>query len=135
MDPACVHARRARRLLRVQRLLIGAAALVIVPIASCYVDQWRPWDKNLQLIRQPRAAIEGALLRETPLGSSMAEVRAVIVRKHWSLSRYTRSDTAITAQLGEYSSFLLSMGVWATWKFNPDGKLVEVTIVKELDGP
>ena len=65
----------------------------------------------------------------------MADVRALIGRKHWRLSRYTRSDAAITAELGEYGSFMLSMTVWATWEFAPDGKLAALTIKKELDGP
>jgi hypothetical protein len=127
--PACANDRRRRR------RLLTAAVLVLLPIGGCYLNSARPWDRNLRLIRQPRAAIREALLKETPAGSPRADVRGAIVRHGWTLSRYSMAKDSITAKLGEDSGFMLSMGAWATWTFNDRDQLTDVTVQKQLDGP
>jgi hypothetical protein len=99
-------------------------------------------------LRRPEAAIEADLLREAPLGSSTAQVEAMIRRHGWKLSyplattgfddqrtRPARETGAMhfRASLGDYQDIPWEANVTVFWGFDQSGRLIDLWVWKTWD--
>jgi hypothetical protein len=126
---------------RSNKRLLVIAAIGVVLIAGTF------WVYSRSLLA-PESTIRASLLKQTPLGSSKAEVRAVVDKRGWAdpdnkgeLGGIRFSDsgqklitTSIGGRLGHYS-FPYSTDVFAVWEFDPSNRLIEIQVTKASDQP
>ena len=119
-------------------LLVVFTALVFVSVGLCVAyPLWRS-----------ESSIRAYLLRQTPLGSSIQEVRAFLERRGW-LDRSYSGDTgyyfqpvgqpartvgvsSLTGDLGQYG-FPLRVSVTAFWGFDANDRLIDIWVWKTTD--
>ena len=90
----------------------------------------------------PEASIRASLLAQTPLGSTMDEVRALAERQGWiepgdvHLANYmtfvSGTGTVVTAFAGRsrHDLFPYRSAVTATWEFDSSNRLVNVSVTR-----
>lgn len=127
---------RSRILLTTAMTIIGVAVFAIV------------WAARNPL-RRPETAIQADLLRQAPLGSTTAQVEAMIQRHDWKLS-YPLANTGfydqrtrparetgakhLRASLGNYQDIPWEANVTVFWGFDENGRLIDLWVWKTWDG-
>lgn len=99
-------------------------------------------------IRWSEAHIQQWVLRKAPLGSSVAEVKALIEKQGWKSDYewrgtnldanprsfpYVRGGHIIGAYLGHYQGLPWRADVDAFWGFDDEGKLIDFHVRKDYD--
>lgn len=101
--------------------------------------------------RWSEESIRERLLKAAPLGSSIAQVEAVVKRSGWPHQLHTRSGfydqrvrpardvgvQHIRANLGDYRNIPIPLptNVTVFWGFDGDGRLIDIWVWKTTDGP
>ena len=97
------------------------------------------------------SSIRASLLKQTPLGSSLSDVRAFVAKKRWLDQSYTGTNygfykqepgepahtigvSSICGHLGHYY-LPFRTDVTAFWGFDGDGRLLDVWVWKTTDAP
>jgi hypothetical protein len=99
-------------------------------------------------LHRSEASIRASLLRQTPLGSSSSEVRALLEQRGWLNRNYhgttgyyyqpsteparTVGVTSLSANLGDYG-FPFRTNVSAFWGFDRDDRLIDIWVWKTTD--
>ncbi len=115
-----------------KRPLVVAASGVVVLLAA-WVHLRPAWESEED--------IHNALLRVTPLGTSMTEVRSVAESRSWIrpdvrtdsyITFATGTDTDVTALSGQlrHDPFPYRTSVVATWEFNGSNRLVRISVLR-----
>lgn len=86
-------------------------------------------------LRRPESSIQSWVEKETPLGSSLAEVQAEATRRGWYDPRTQGSDgrtsgTYLRGLLGEYRGLLFVTSVTVFWEFDSNNRLANIRIWK-----
>ena len=99
-------------------------------------------------LRRSEADVRNWALRKAPLGSSVAEVKALIDRQRWRLDfewrgtnshatprdyPYVRGGHIIGAYFGHYQGIPWRADVDAFWGFDDDGRLIDFYVRKCYD--
>jgi len=102
----------------------------------------------LSPLRWPPEVIQAWVLRKAPLGSSVAEVKALISRQRWRLDfewqgtnspvrpadyPYVRGARIVGAYFGHYQGIPWRADVDAFWGFDDTGKLIDFHVRKDYD--
>ncbi len=115
------------------------AVMVIALLVSSCASLWS------------ESKIRASLLKQTPLGSSLSEVRALVAKRGWLDQSYTGTNSgyyrqepgeraytvgvaSICGQLGHYYHPFRT-DVTAFWGFNADERLIDVWVWKTTDAP
>ena len=121
---------------------IGLLLLLCAVFLSVYLNP----------LRAPPERIRATLLRETPLGTSIEQVRAFVDshygpnRTHVESKGFLKQDggesvavgvTSVEADLGQYYDIPFPFPVFVTayWGFDQRGRLIDVRVMKTADGP
>jgi len=104
---------------------------------------------SLNPLRRSEAAIQADLLHEAPLGSTTAQVEAMIQRHGWKLS-YPLASTGFfdqrsrparetgtqhfRASLGDYRDIPFQANVTVFWGFDRNGRLTDLWVWKTWNG-
>jgi hypothetical protein len=95
----------------------------------------------------PDFLIRLSLLRQTPLGSTTAEVTAILIEKGWYNPKYLGTTGFLDQRGGTFRTIIGAtsvsgnigdlgpMNLTAFWGFNEDGKLIDVSVWRTFDGP
>jgi hypothetical protein len=119
-----------------------APLAVATTIGIRFATDWR---------RRSDESIRERLLKAAPLGSSLAEVEAVVKSGGWPYEVDTRGGfydqrvrpsrvvgaQHVQANLGDYRDIpiFLATNVTVFWGFDVDGRLIDVWVWKTTDGP
>jgi hypothetical protein len=128
---------------RKHKILIAATVFLVIVVSG--------WFGQMPL-RRSESSIRASLLKQTPLGSTLDEVRAFIERKGWLETNYIGSTgfhkqegkgdsivgvTSIRGELGHYRElpkpWPFETDVTAFWGFDKDGRLIDVWVWKTMD--
>jgi hypothetical protein len=127
------------RSIRLARLLIYSAVIIGIAflISSC------------SLLRS-ETSIRASLLKQTPIGSSLSDVRAFVAKRGWLDRSYVGTNgflkqevgspiqvvgvSSICGQLGHYW-LPFRTDVTAFWGFDANGRLIDVWVWKTTDAP
>lgn len=129
---------------RKSKILIAAVTFVAVVAAACFA---RP------SLRRPESSIRASLLKETPLGSTSQEVRALVEKRGWLDRNYIGSSgflrqvagapavevgvTSLRGELGHYWELPRPLpfrtDVTAFWGFDKEGHLIDIWVWKTTD--
>lgn len=86
--------------------------------------------------RLPENAIRATILTDTPIGSSAGEVlkfaHTRLKHVHKEMDYYDKANHEIVILLGHYG---LGGETYVTWKFDEEGKLIELFVEKDRDLP
>jgi hypothetical protein len=125
------------------KILVAVALVVVVATA---------WFARPSL-RRPESSIRASLLKQTPLGSTSQEVRALMERRGWLDRHYVGSTgflkqdpgvpavevgvTSIRGELGHYWQLPRPLpfrtDVTAFWGFDKEGRLIDLWVWKTTD--
>jgi hypothetical protein len=111
--------------------VIGVSGVVVVLAAWIYL---RP-------ALMSESSVRASLLSQTPLGSSIEEVRILAERRGWiepgaKLTSYmtfeTGTGTEVTTFAGRvrHDPFPYRTTVSATWEFDPSNRLVNISVLR-----
>jgi hypothetical protein len=124
--------------LSTKRLLIVTITVVITAIAI--------WIYSHSLLRS-EVSIRASLLKQTPLGTSSAEVRAFVDKQGWLVRNYVGSTGFVKQELGTPNEVIgvtsiegnlgdfLTMNVTVFWGFDSSNRLVDIWVWRTWDMP
>ena len=91
-------------------------------------------------LRRSPETIRALVVKETPLGTSRAEVDALVNNRGWPRG-WTNEGPAdyadpnwTSAYLGKYRDYVSETMVYVFWKFDKDNRLIEIQIIKSQLG-
>ena len=111
------------------RKIAIVAILLVVALAGCVTSP---------PLRRSEMSIRQWLEKTTPLGSSLADVRATATQRGWYDANLQGSDghttgTYIRGELGDYHGFLSATSVTVFWEFDVSNRLSNIRIWKTTD--
>ena len=112
-------------------LIVGGIAVAVL------VTAWMASNP----LRRSDASVRAWLLTKTPLGSSRAEVRAVLEQQGWQEARFHQTrpspaaDPFLGGEIGSYQGFPWYTSVRALWEFDSSDRLVDIRIQRVMDSP
>jgi hypothetical protein len=130
--------RQSKKIVFFMLLLIGV--IILASIITQFVNP----------LRRSGDRIRNDILKVTPVGMNMDEVRKVIAKENWRMTggssergytdhrhsppRQPVGEKYICADIGQISYFIiLSCTVRIYWGFDENGKLIDVYVVKYLN--
>lgn len=87
-------------------------------------------------LHRSEAHIRAALLKKTPIGTSEQDVQKFIEKEGWKRDESFQAG-GICVYFGSYTVWNIVMpanrGVWGTWTFDPNGRLIDIYVSKGTD--
>lgn len=117
------------RFMRRRFLGLAGVAIVAALLSIAWTDP----------LRRSDAGVESWVLKRTPLGSTVLEVRDVATAQGWFDPNLQASDGRTTGEylrgsLGDYWSIPFMTNVTVFWNFDEVGKLSSVRVWRTTDG-